>query len=48
MNRLGGNLPIVVESDDWETVAEEIDDIFIGDAGMCSILYQDSRSICLL
>lgn len=30
--RLGGALPVVIDADDWEDTAEEIDDIFLGDA----------------
>ena len=30
--RLGQELPVLINGDDWECVAEEIDDIFIGDA----------------
>ncbi|CAD7699167.1 unnamed protein product [Ostreobium quekettii] len=30
--RLGGWLPVVIEGDNWEDIAEEIDTIFLGDA----------------
>jgi len=30
--RLGNELPVVVGGDDWEATAEEIDDIFVGEA----------------
>eukprot|EP00890_Picochlorum_soloecismus_P006424 jgi/Picsp_1/6783/NSC_04123-R1_protein len=30
--RLGGRMAIVIESDDWEETAEDIDDLFLGDA----------------
>lgn len=33
MTRLGGSLPVVIEAEDWESIAEEVDDIFVGDAG---------------
>ena len=40
MSRLGGSLPIVVESEGWEATAEEVDDIFIGDAGTLPLMHQ--------
>lgn len=33
VSRLGGTLPVVISSEDWERTAEDIDDLFIGDAG---------------
>lgn len=32
VERLRGTLPVVVEEDNWEETAEELDDTFIGDA----------------
>lgn len=32
VDSLGGSVPIVIPSDDWEAVAEELDDVFLGDA----------------
>lgn len=34
VDALGGEVPILVESEIWEDVAEELDDIFIGDASI--------------
>jgi hypothetical protein len=33
VRRLGGALPVLVDGEDWEATAEELDDIFLGDAG---------------
>lgn len=33
VKQLGGNLPVTISAENWESTAEEIDDIFIGDAG---------------
>lgn len=30
--RLGGSLPVLVEGAEWEETAEELDDLFLGDA----------------
>ena len=32
VDRLGRDLPVLVESDMWEEAGEELDDLFIGDA----------------
>lgn len=37
---LGGSLPVLIDEGDWEETAEEIDDIFLGDAEV-------SRWVCL-
>lgn len=47
MRRLGGSLPVVISAEDWETTAEEIDDLFIGDAGICRDDCDPSFVICL-
>lgn len=33
VRRLSGALPVFIEASDWEATAEELDDIFLGDAG---------------
>lgn len=30
--RLHGDLPVIIDADDWEETAEELDDLFLGDA----------------
>lgn len=32
MDRLGRDLPVLLENEQWEEAGEELDDIFIGDA----------------
>lgn len=32
VSRLGGDLPVAVDEEVWEDAAEELDDIFVGDA----------------
>jgi len=32
VDRLGRDLPVLLQNDGWEDAAEEIDDIFVGDA----------------
>ena len=32
VKRLAGYLPVVIEGEDWESPAEALDDIFLGDA----------------
>ena len=32
VDKIGGSIPIVVEAENWEEHAEELDDLFLGDA----------------
>ena len=32
VDKIGGSIPIVVDAEDWEEHAEELDDLFLGDA----------------
>ncbi len=32
VSRLGGTLPVLIETEGWEQIAEEVDDLTIGDA----------------
>ena len=32
VDRLRGELPVFIDAEDWEDIAEELDDTFLGDA----------------
>ena len=32
VDRLAGDLPVFIDAEEWEAIAEEIDDTFLGDA----------------
>lgn len=42
--RLRGVLPVVVEGEFWEDTAEELDDIFVGDAEVWWVTYPCNRT----
>lgn len=32
VDRLAGDIPVFISADEWEDIAEEVDDRFLGDA----------------
>jgi hypothetical protein len=44
VDRLGRDLPVLVANDMWEETAEQIDDIFIGDAEIWCVVSNSDHS----